>query len=65
VLKIAQLLSPEQTVEVSEEIKQHMKEFMIAIQDEPVDMKSLSMSGITLLDMLNVFKRVYALDWER
>jgi len=36
VLKIAQLLSPEQNVEVSEEIKQHMKEFMIVIQDEPL-----------------------------
>ncbi|MDY7579302.1 hypothetical protein RGU70_13350 [Herbaspirillum sp. RTI4] len=65
VLKIAQLLSPEQTVEVSEEIKQHMKEFMMAIQDQPIDLKNLGLSGITLLDILSVFKRIYALDWER
>lgn len=62
VIKIAQLLSPAQTVEVSEEIKLDMKEFIEAIQDEPTDMKSLGMHGITLLDILNLFKQVYALD---
>lgn len=63
VLKIAQLLSPAQTVVVSAAIKEHMKEFILAIKDEPVDMKSLDLAGLTLENILTVLGNVYGLDW--
>lgn len=65
VLKIAQLLSPAQTVNVPDEIRQHMREFIDAIKDEPVDMKNLGLSGITLVAILNLFNDIYHLDSEK
>ncbi|MES2822930.1 MAG: hypothetical protein V4732_04965 [Pseudomonadota bacterium] len=61
VLKIAQLLSPAQTVAVSDAIKGHMKEFILAIKGEPVDMKILGLVGITLENILAVLENVYGL----
>lgn len=65
VLKVAQLLSPTQTVVVSSVIKAHMREFILAIQDEPVDMKNLGLTGITLANILAVLVSVYGLDLEQ
>lgn len=65
VLKIAQLLSPAQTVVVSDAIKEHMKEFILAIKDESVDMKSLGLAGFTLEGILKVLVSVYDLDLEQ
>jgi len=62
ILKIAQLLSPTQTVIVPDTIKEHMKEFILAIKGEPIDIKSLSLAGITLEDILVVLISVYGLD---
>lgn len=65
VLKIAQLLSPAQTVFVSDAIKAHMKEFILAIKDEPMEMKSLGLAGFTLEGILKVLVSVYDLDLEQ
>lgn len=65
VLKIAQLLSPAQTIFVSDAIKAHMKEFILAIKDEPVDMKSLGLVGLVLEDIFEVLVSVYELDLQQ
>ena len=65
VLKIAQLLSPPQTVVVSDVIKVHIKEFILAIKDEPVEMKNLGLAGFTLEGILEVLVSVYDLDLEQ
>ncbi len=64
VLKIAQLLAPGQEVFVTDVIKQHMRDFIEAIKDENINMESLGLTGITLLDTLKVFKNVYGLKLE-
>ncbi len=64
VLKIAQLLSPTQTVLVTDVIKQHMRDFIEAIQDENIKMKSLGLIDITLADVISLWKKVYELDLE-
>jgi hypothetical protein len=61
VLKIAQLLAPSQTVFVTDVIKQHMRDFIEAIKDEEINMKSLGLTGITLVETLEVFINVYGL----
>lgn len=61
VLKIAQLLSPAQTVVVPDAIKEHMKEFILTIKDEPVNMKNLGLERIALDDILALLKKVYSL----
>ena len=65
VLKIAQLLSSAQTIVVSDVIKVHMKEFILAIKDEPVEMKNLGLAGFTLEGILEVLVSVYDLDLEQ
>lgn len=62
VLKIAQLLSPGQIVALPEQIKLHMCEFIEAIKDEPFDMKSLGLQGITLASILDLLRQVYGLE---
>lgn len=62
VLKIAQLLSPTQTVFVTDVIKQHIRDFIEAIKGENINMKSLGLAGISLPDTLEVFKNVYGLN---
>jgi hypothetical protein len=64
VFKIAQLLSPAQKVVVTETIKQHMIEFIYAVKDEVVDMKSLGLAGMTLTSLLKVMADIYDLEVE-
>ena len=64
VLKIAQLLAPSQTVFVTDVIKQHMRDFIEAIKNEEINMKSLGLTGITLEETLEVFINVYGLTLE-
>jgi hypothetical protein len=64
VLKISQLLSPTQTVDVSDEIKQHMCEFINAVKSEKIIMKDLSLAAFTLEGIIEVFINVYGLTLE-
>lgn len=61
VIKIAQLLSPAKEVVVPEEIKQHMRAFIDAIKSDVIDMKSLGITGVSVIQTLDLLRRVYAL----
>lgn len=61
VIRIAQLLSPAQNVIVPDEIKQHMHEFIAAIKDDAIDMKSLGINGVSVGQAVDLLRRVYLL----
>jgi len=61
VLKISQLLSPVNTTEVSEAIKVDMRQFIEAMANEAIDLKSLGLKGLTLEQVLGLFNSVYDL----
>lgn len=61
VLKVSQLLSPAQRVAVSDSIKNDMREFIAAISEEKIDMKSLGLTGIKLEQVLSSFNSIYDL----
>lgn len=64
VLKVSQLLSPTQTVNVSDEIKQHMCEFINAVKSEEIIMKDIGLAAFTLERIIEVFSNVYGLTLE-
>lgn len=62
VLKISQLLSPTQVVDISDEIKLHMCEFINVVKNENINMKSLGLAAFTLAGIVDVFDHVYGLN---
>lgn len=61
VLKIAQLLSPAQRVEVSDSIKDDMRAFIAGIGDDIIDMKSLGLAELTLEQITDSINAIYRL----
>lgn len=61
VLKISQLLSPATRIVVSESIKENMRQFIEAMRNENIDLKSLRLKGLTLDQILELFNTVYDL----
>jgi hypothetical protein len=61
VLKISQLLSPAQRVEVSDSIKDDMRRFIAGIGDEIIDMKSLGLAELTLEQITDSINAIYRL----
>jgi hypothetical protein len=61
VLKISQLLSPAQRVEVSDSIKDDMRAFIAGISDNIIDMKSLGLTELTLVQITDSINAIYRL----
>ena len=61
VLKISQLLSPTQHVEVSDSIKDDMRTFIAGIGDDIIDMKSLGLAELPLEQITNSINAIYRL----
>lgn len=61
VLKISQLLSPASRTAVSEKIKTDMRQFIEAMANETIDLKSLGLKGLKLEQIFGLFNSVYDL----
>lgn len=61
ILKISQLLSPAQRVEVSDSIKDDMRTFIASIGDDTIDMKSLGLAELTLQQITDSINAIYRL----
>ncbi|WP_423679676.1 hypothetical protein [Undibacterium sp. WLHG33] len=65
VFRMVQLLSPQQRVNLPEEIKEHMRGFIEAMQSESIDLKNLGLRGMTVDTVLDVFQQVYGLNEDK
>lgn len=61
VLKISQLLSPAQRVEVSDSIKDNMRAFIAGIGDDIINIKSLGLAELTLVQITDSINVIYRL----
>jgi hypothetical protein len=61
VLKISQLLSPAQRAEASGSIKDDIRAFIAGIGDDIIDMKSLGLAELTLVQITDSINAIYRL----
>lgn len=62
VIRLASLLNGFEKCELSEAVKQDMSAFVEKLRQDPVDPKSLKISGIQFEDILDVLRQVYFTD---
>ena len=60
-MKISPLLSPAQRVEVYDSIKDDMRTFIAGIGDDIIDMKSLGLAELTLVQITDSINAIYRL----
>jgi len=61
VFKISQLLAPTQTVELTDSIKNDMRNFIKAMAGETIDLKAWKVNGITVDQILDNLNQIYGL----
>ncbi len=62
VIRLASLLNGSEKCELSETVKQDMSAFVEQLRQDPVDPKSLKISGVRFEDILGVLQQVYLTD---
>lgn len=62
VIRLTSLLNGSEKCELSETVRQDMSAFVEMLCQDPVDPKSLKISGIRFEDILDVLRKVYLTD---